>query len=128
MPATIPHMPNFAVFARELAALCRKHGVTLASAANGAVGVWDVVSGKESELVDCTAPTNAPRVEHLPDYFDTGIQAREHPGYIGEAQSERLARDLQAKHPGSQVVQIGPRPRGWVVVQPQSVQPQRKKG
>jgi len=113
-------MPSFDAFVRDLHALCRKHGVTLAPAANGAIGVWDVVSGKESELVDCTAPpVDAPRLEHLPDYFETGIAARQHAGYIGEAQSQRLARELQAQHPGSEVVPIGPRPRGWVVVQRQ---------
>jgi len=86
-------MPTFGAFARDLRALCRKHGVTMAPAEDGAIGVWDVVSGKEAELVDRTAPApGAPRLEPLPDYFETGIAAREHAGYIGEAQSQRLAR------------------------------------
>jgi len=79
-----------------------------------------VIRGKEGELVDCTAPpADAPRLETFPAYFDTGILARQDAGYISEAQSQRLARELQALHPGSEVVPIGPRPRGWVVVQRQ---------
>ena len=104
---------------RDLQALCRKHGVTLAPAANGAVGVWDVISGKESELVDCTAPpAGTPQLEELPSHFETGIAARQHPGFVDEAPSERLAREVQARHPGTTIVPIGRRPRGWVVVQP----------
>ena len=41
------------------------------------------------------------------------------PRYVAPHRPHTKLAELQAKHAGSQVVKIGQRPRGWVVVQPQ---------
>ena len=120
---------KFAAFRTALAALCRQHGVYMAPTEAEQIGVWNLGTEtdplKRAALADFTAAVDAPAppppaAKTLPLHFDTHIEAKKHPGYIGYELARSAAERLAQEHPGSEVVPIGggSKVRGYVVVMP----------